>query len=168
MGSRNAHVCEDEFADEIHHQDHRTASFTTLRIFNYAGQRSSLHQILEWPKALEVFVWGNPRDKIFSTPQDFRTWSIPVLERALVPQKDTLKLIHMGHVNFNHEGPALLESWILPRVELFEYMLDPLKKGYDWHIEVESPFHSYMKRFSEKGRYITTITSKELPRLENE
>lgn len=127
-----------------------------------------MRQILEWPKALEVFVWGNPRDKIFTIPPDFGTWSIPLLDSSLEPQKDTLKLVHMGHVNFNHGGPALLESWILPRVELFDYMLGPLKRGYDWHIEAGSPFHSYMRRFSEKGRYNASFTFEELTTLEIE
>lgn len=84
-------------------------------------------------------------------------WSIRVLDHVLEPQKDTLKLIQMGHFNFHHAGPAL-ESWILPRVELFEYMLEPLKKGHTWYYGDESTFHFYMKRFSEEGKYITPVT----------
>lgn len=139
-------------------QDRRSAPFKELRLFNYRGRESSLCELLHWPAVLEDFCWGNARNDYLSLPSvDTSMWSIPVLDRLLRPHKGTLKVIKMGHENFNHEGPPLLASWILPRVEMFEYMLERKRKGHTWYYGSESPYHAYMEKYSDEGRYIEPV-----------
>ena len=81
-------------------------------------------------------------------------WSIPVLDRLLMPQKESLQVVRLGHFNFEHEGP-MLDSWILPLVTLFDYMFEPKRAGrYRWGVDPESSYKDYMERFSLHGVYL--------------
>ena len=109
--------------------------------------------------ALEEFSWGNARDDYRVVPPvDASLWSIPVLDRLLTPHRGTLQVIRLGHENFDHEGSPLLTSWTLPRVEMFEYMLEAKRRGHSWYYGSESPYHAYMEMYSDEGRYIDDIT----------
>ncbi|KAF1967947.1 hypothetical protein BU23DRAFT_558934 [Bimuria novae-zelandiae CBS 107.79] len=136
--------------NKLRSKDYRSASFTTLRVYDFKATETSLRELLQWPKTLENFTWGNPRYDAWMVNRDVNIWSIPVLERLLLPHKETLKVLELGPLNFDHETPAL-DSWLLPLVVLLKGMS---KDNWDMFFRDHGTMESYMDYYSAEGRYL--------------